>query len=55
MGELHKIKWNRNNIITIPHIFHMLLIRCNAKLLLGNKKHDANRYMDGILIFFIFF
>jgi hypothetical protein len=31
MGELHKIKWSGENIISISHILHMLLIRCNAK------------------------
>jgi hypothetical protein len=30
MGELHKIKWNKDKVITIPHIFHMLLIKWDA-------------------------
>jgi hypothetical protein len=30
MSELHKIKWSRENIISISHILHMLLIMWDA-------------------------
>jgi hypothetical protein len=55
MGELHKVKWSGENIISTSHILHMLLISWYAKLSCHDMMRDANKYMNVIFRFFIFF